>query len=57
MSGLYEGGDGRSASFDVTDLDAAWVLRDDDEPPYGLAFALARDVDVELRVIWGPEQD
>lgn len=50
IEGLYGVGD---ASFDVTDLDAARALRDDDEPPYGLAFDLAPGV--QMTVVWGAE--
>lgn len=46
--GLYDVGD---ASFDVTDVEGARLLGDDDEPPYGVAFELADDV--RLIVVWG----
>jgi hypothetical protein len=48
IEGLYHIG---AASFDVTDLDGASLLADDDEPPFGLEFELADSV--TLSISWG----
>ncbi len=49
--GLYDVGE---ASFDVTEMDGARLLADDDEPPYGVSFELADGV--RLIVVWGAQK-
>lgn len=53
LTGLYDlvGDAERRASVNITDLQEAWLLAFDDEPPYGLAFDLAEGV--QLTLVWG----